>query len=146
MGDLKQQNGQTMALFAILMMMVFFPLLAVAINIPKAIYVRVQLQIATDAACEAAAQAIDWKTFQDTGEAQIDLAQGSGWAYREFARSVINAGIVGYAPALSRIALTSPLTAECHATAVVNGFFHAIIGADFTVSAVSVSESRVSIR
>ena len=140
---MRKEQGQSMALFALLSILVFIPLLAIAMNIPKAIYVRVQLQAATDAACEAAAQAVDWAAFQDSGDARIDLGLGSGWAQREFSRTIINAGMVGYAPSLNSIFLVSPLVAECHASATVGGYFHSVIGADFMVSAVSVSESRV---
>ena len=44
------EGGQSMTLMAILMLLVFIPLLAITMNIPKAIYVRVQLQATTDAA------------------------------------------------------------------------------------------------
>ena len=140
------EAGQSMVLMAILMLLVFIPLLAIAMNIPKAIYVRVQLQAATDAACEAAAQAIDWDTFQNSGVAQIDLGLGRGWAQREFVKTVINSGMVGYSPGLTSVTRISPLIAECHASASVGGYFHSIIGTDFMVTAVSVSESRVESR
>ncbi|MCD4751956.1 MAG: hypothetical protein K8R40_02680 [Anaerolineaceae bacterium] len=138
-----EERGQSMALFAIMLLFVFLPLLAIAMNFPKAIYVRVQLQAATDAACEAAAQAVDYAAFQNAGDAQIDLGTGSGWAYREFIQSVINADIVEYSPSLNSIYRVSPLVVECNASASVAGYLHKFIGVDFIVSATSVSETRM---
>jgi len=50
--------------------------------------VRTHLQTATDAACEAAAQAIDAAAFRNSGTERVNLALGAGYAQREFAATV----------------------------------------------------------
>lgn len=132
-----------MALFAIMTLFVFLPLLAIAMNIPKAIYVKVQLQAAADAACEAAAQAVDFPAFQETGIAKIDLGTGTSWAYREFLKTVMNADIIEYSPALNSIYLVSPLVVECNAAAAVKTYLPEFLGTTIRVSATSVSETRL---
>ncbi|MGB9801021.1 MAG: pilus assembly protein TadG-related protein [Thermanaerothrix sp.] len=135
------ERGQVLPYVAVFLALVVVPLAVLAVDVVRALYVRTHLQTATDAACEAAAQAIDAAAFR-SGTDRIDLGLGAGYAQREFAATVAEKGIVGYGPALTAIWLQSPTIVACRATASV----HLLIPASpvaLNVSAVSVSEMRV---
>lgn len=136
------ERGQVLPYVAVFLALVVVPLAVLAVDVVRALYVRTHLQTATDAACEAAAQAIDAAAFRSSGAERINLGLGAGYAQREFAATVADQGIVGYGPALTAIWLQSPTVVACRATASV----HLLIPASpvaLNVSAVSVSEMRV---
>jgi len=138
----KCENGYAMPYYAAYLTFVILPLMILTIDIPRALYVRTHLQTATDAACEAAAQALDTRHYMATGEARIHLGTAAGWAAREFSGTVVDQGIVQYQPALTSVRLQGPLIASCTATAEVDTF---ITGAPpLNIRVASISETRVS--
>ncbi|GAP06144.1 putative Flp pilus-assembly TadE/G-like [Anaerolinea thermolimosa] len=139
------QRGNIMAWFAAFLAFVAVPLAALTIDVVRAFYVYTHLQAATDAACEAAAQALDVSTFIRTGARQIDLGLGASYAGREFAGAVVDQGVVAYSPSLSGLRLLSPTVAECRATASLTLFVPAASPA-LTVRVASVAEMRVNRR
>ena len=136
------ERGQVMPYMAVFLALVVVPLAVLSVDVVRALYVRTHLQTATDAACEAAAQAIDAAAFRSGGAERINLGLGTGYAQREFAATVAEKGIVGYSPALTGIWLQSPTVVACRAVASVQLLIPAAPVA-LNVSATSVSEMRV---
>ncbi len=145
LGKNSRERGNIMAYFAAFLAFVVVPLAALTIDIVRAFYVYTHLQAATDAACEAAAQALDVSTFIRTGTRQIDLGLGTSYASREFAGAVVDQGVVEYSPALSGLRLLSPTIVECRASASLSLFVPAA-SPSLTVRVASVSEMRVNRR
>ena len=145
MGKNSRERGNIMAWFAAFLAFVVVPLAALTIDIVRAFYVYTHLQAATDAACEAAAQALDAPTFIRTGVQQIDLGLGSSYASREFAGAVVDQGVVQYSPALNGMRLLSPTKVECRASASLTLLVPSVSPA-LTVRVASTSELRVNRR
>ena len=138
------ERGNIMAWFTAFLAFVVVPLAALTIDIVRAFYVYTHLQAAADAACEAAAQALDVAAFIRTGARQIDLGLGASYAGREFAGAVVDQGIVRYSPTLNGLRLLSPRVAECRAMASLELFVPS--APQLTVRVRSVSEMRVNRR
>lgn len=141
----RREQGNIMAWFAAFLAFVVVPLAALTIDIVRAYYVYTHLQAATDAACEAAAQALDVSTFIRTGTRQIDLGLGASNARREFGGAVVDQGVVKYSPSLTSVRLLSPTMVECRATASLTLLVPAV-SVDLTVRTASTSEMRVNRR
>jgi hypothetical protein len=120
---------------------VLLPLLSLSVDVTRAFYVRLHLQSAADAACEAAALALDVPQFRQTGRAEIHSGLAYDWAGREFAATLADQSAINYAAALGQISFTGPRTVLCRASASVPGFF---LRNAIRVEVVSVSEMRVS--
>lgn len=120
------------------------PLMALSIDMPRALYVRSHLQAATDAACEAAAMAVDVPVFRETGVARINYDEARVWAAREFVATVSDQGIWGYSPALASVVLETPLIASCTASAGVNPLIP--ISPAMNIVVRSTSETRIGRR
>jgi hypothetical protein len=133
-----------MAWWAVFLGVVGVPLAALTIDGTRALYVRTHLQTATDAACEAAAQALDVPFFMATGRARIQLSTARGWAGREFSSSVIDQGIVLYSPALTSMTLLTPTIVRCTASAALDPLVQGFPRLEAQVA--SVSEVRVGRR
>jgi hypothetical protein len=101
---------------------VLIPLASLSMDVPRALYVRMHLQAANDAACEAAAQALDIPKFQKTGTAEIDPGLARSYALREFNGTLRDQGVVDYKPSFAGLRLLSPRTAGCRATAILTRF------------------------
>jgi len=114
-----REGGYSMAWWAVIFAFVLLPLMSLAIDITRLLFVRTDLQTSVDAACEAAALAGDARVFNATGQPRIDLALGSRYAAQAFGASAAEAGIVGYSAALTGLALISPTEVACAARAVV---------------------------
>jgi Flp pilus assembly protein TadG len=138
------ERGQTMAYFVIVLTFVVIPLAVLTVDIVRALYLHAQLQAAADAACEAAAQALDTPTFVRTGARQINLGLGASYAAQAFSGTVANKGIVGYSPALTGISLLSPTVARCTASAGLKLLIPS--SPTLNVHVVAVSEMRVNRR
>jgi uncharacterized membrane protein len=119
-GGRRGARGGVVAWFALLMAVLMLPLLVLSVDIARLMYVRTHLQAAADAACEAAAQALNVPYFQETGLSVIDAGRAGRFAAREFAGSVQEANIVEDDPALTGLTLLAPRTVACTATAVVH--------------------------
>ena len=139
----KSEYGGAAIYWAACMTMIV-PLIALAIDMPRALYVRSHLQAATDAACEAAAMAVDVPVFRETGVARIDYDVARVWAAREFATTVADAGIWGYGPSLNALVLETPLIAACTASATVSPLVPVSPAMNIVVR--STSETRVGRR
>src|SRR5690349_5949077 len=94
-----------MPYYAVVLAAVAVPLMILSLDVTRFFYLRTHLQSATDAACEAAAQALDLPHFKSTGEARVDLALARGYANREFSTTTSEQGITKYTPVLNGIRL-----------------------------------------
>lgn len=139
----KSEYGGAAIYWAACMTMIV-PLIALAIDMPRALYVRSHLQAAADAACEAAAMAVDVPVFRETGVARIDYDVARVWAAREFTATVADAGIWGYGPSLNALVLETPLIAACTASANVSPIVPVSPAMNIVVR--STSETRVGRR
>jgi hypothetical protein len=139
----KGERGAAAVYWAACMTMII-PLIALAIDMPRALYVRSHLQAATDAACEAAAMAVDVPVFRETGVAKIKYDEARVWAAREFTSTVADSGIWGYGPSLNSVVLETPLIAACVASASVDPLVPVSPAMNITVR--STSETRVGKR
>jgi uncharacterized membrane protein len=139
----KSEKGSAAIYWAAAMFFIV-PLMALSIDMPRALYVRSHLQAATDAACEAAAMAVDVPVFRETGVAKIKYDEARVWAAREFVATVADQGIWGYSPALTSVVLETPLIASCTASASVNPLIP--ISPAMNIVVRSTSETRVGKR
>ncbi len=137
------RRAYAMPFYAIVLSTVALPLLILSVDVTRYFYMRTHLQAAADAACEAAAQALDLPYFRSTGEGRINLSQASGMASREFGSSTIEQGITKYAPRLTGLSFVSPRAVRCRAAAdMIPTFYLGTI----TASVETVSDMRVSRR
>jgi hypothetical protein len=143
-GRNRQMEKGTVSVYWAAAMLFIVPLLALSIDMPRALYVRSHLQAATDAACEAAAMAVDVPVFRETGVAKIKYDEARVWAAREFTATVADSGIWGYGPSLNSVVLETPLIAACVASASVNPLVPVSPAMNIVVR--STSESRVGRR
>jgi|FaiFalDrversion3_1042247.scaffolds.fasta_scaffold13028_2 uncharacterized membrane protein len=116
-----RERGYSMAWWAVILATVFVPLLALSIDITRLLYVRVRVQAASDAACEAAANTADIPAWREAGIRRIDPGKAAANAAYAFYRTVAEAGIVRYSPTLSRLEIAGD-TARCRAEAIVQSF------------------------
>ena len=115
---LGDRHGDMFAYFAILMVFLMVPLSSLAIDIVRGMYVRGHLHSATDAACQAAADALDVPYFAQTGNKQIKPSLARSQASRVFGASLVDADSVGFSPSLS-VSVISPLRVRCTSSASV---------------------------
>jgi hypothetical protein len=140
---LPRERGYAMAFWCIVLATVVAPLMSLVIDINRAMYVRTHLQAAADAACQAAAQALDVPNFNASGPGgRIDPGHARSQANREFAGAIVDKGLVQYGPNLG-IAFTST-HANCTATASVTHFV--AITPPMNVKVLSTSEMRVGVQ
>lgn len=147
MGRLKRflfgRRAYAMPFYAIVLSTVALPLLILSVDVTRYFYMRTHLQSATDAACEAAAQAMDLPHFRSTGEGRIDLGRAGNQAWREFGASTQEQGITKYTPRITGMSLVSPRTVRCSASADMIPTFY---GGKITASVETVSDMRVTRR
>ena len=113
------RKGDAFAWFGALMLLVGIPLASLSIDITRMMYVRGHLQTASDAACQAAADALDVPHFIATGEARINAGLGRSHAAQVFGATLVDAAQIGYAQGLE-INFPGPRFAHCTATATVD--------------------------
>lgn len=108
------QRGDVWAFMAVVILFVGLPLASLTVDVVRGMYVRTHLQVATDAACQAAADALDAPTFIASGKRQIHL----GLAYQQ-ANAVFYSTLSDQAQTEAGFALTllGPTTVHCQATA-----------------------------
>jgi uncharacterized membrane protein len=111
--------GYSMAWYAALLAFVLVPLMSLAVDITRLLFVRTDLQTSVDAACEAAALAPDTAAFQQTGIERIDPGLAAAYAAQAFRASAAEAGLVQYAPSLASVAVFAPTEVGCTGTAAV---------------------------
>ena len=115
----RDRRGDVWAFIAIAMVFIGLPLASLTVDVVRGMYVRTHLQVATDAACQAAADALDTVTFQASGVRQINHSRGRSQAASVFSATLSDAGKVGYSPSLS-VGFPSATRALCQATASVS--------------------------
>ena len=113
------RRGDAYAWFAALMVLVGIPLASLSIDVTRMMYVRGHLQTASDAACQAAVDALDVPHFITTGEARINAGQGRSWAGQVFAATLADSDQIGYAYGIG-IDFPGPTFAHCAASATVD--------------------------
>lgn len=112
------RRGDMFAYFGVIMVFLMLPLSSLAIDIVRGMYVRGHLQTANDAACQAAADALDAPLFTETGTTRIKPSLARSQASRVFYASLVDADGVGFAPNLG-IAIVTPKRARCTSVATV---------------------------
>ena len=115
---LGDKRGDMFAYFGILMVFLMVPLSSLSIDIVRGMYVRGHLHTATDAACQAAAEALDAPHFVQSGIKQIKPSLARAQAGQVFGATLVDADGVGFSPSLS-VSIVAPLKARCIATASV---------------------------
>ncbi len=114
----KDRRGDVWAFIAVAMVFIGLPLASLTVDVVRGMYVRTHLQVATDAACQAAADAPDTAAFQSTGVRRIDPSRGRSQAASVFSATLGDAGKVGFTPSLA-VGFPSPTRANCQATASI---------------------------
>ncbi|HUI87273.1 MAG TPA: pilus assembly protein TadG-related protein [Anaerolineales bacterium] len=115
----RNERGDAYAWFAALMLIIGIPLASLSIDIVRMMYVRTHLQTATDAACQAAADALDVPTYLSTGRKQIDPVLARSQADREFMATLQDATRIDYSITGLGLDYPSPVDAHCAASARV---------------------------
>lgn len=123
---------------------VLLPLAGLAIDVPRYFTLRTRLQLAADAAAEAAARSMDIPHFRNTGEVRLS-GDAYGAAGAEFARATGDLAARGYAPALGAIQVDEGGdTVTVHASGTTQIFF--ALSPSFTVPVVAQSRFRMDQR
>jgi hypothetical protein len=116
------ENGYSMGWYAVVFGFVLLPLMSLAVDITRLLYVRSDLQTSVDAACEAASLAADTAYFNLTGEQRIHPGLAASSASQAFRASAIEAGLMRYSPALTAVSVLSSTQVACVAQASVKPF------------------------
>jgi len=66
-----RENGYSMAFWALILALALVPLMALAWDVSRLMYVRGELQKAADAAAEAAARQVDLPHFREAGQVRL---------------------------------------------------------------------------
>lgn len=132
-----------MAYMAMLLVTVALPMLIMSVEIVRAMFVQTQLQAAVDAACDAAAQAVDVPYFITTGVLQIQQGVAASYAAREFDSTVINYHINNYSPSLDGLSYPNPTQVQCYASARMGWFIPGI--PSLTLQADSIAQARATL-
>lgn len=123
---------------------VLIPLAGLAIDVPRYFTLRTRLQLAADAAAEAAARSVDIPHFRDTGEVRLD-GDAYGNAAAEFVGATSDLAARGYAPSLGAIQVDEGSdTVTVHASGTTQVFF--ALSPHFTVPVVAQSRFRMDQR
>ena len=93
---MKSERGDAMAWMAIVMVFLMLPLMGITMDITRAMYVRGHLQAASDAGCQAAADAMMVPLFMETGEQRIDAGLIYGRAAQVFNATLKDSGKVRF--------------------------------------------------
>jgi hypothetical protein len=137
---IRDRRADAYAWFAVLMVLVGLPLSSLSIDVTRLMYVRGHLHTATDAACQAAADALDVPLYVSTGQVRINPGLARSQAGTVFASALQDAGKIGYGPGLS-VGFPGPTFAHCIASASVAHIIPMTPPMDVTVE--TTSEMRV---
>jgi hypothetical protein len=116
------QAGFSMAWWAAFLGFVLAPLMSLAVDVTRLLFLRVDLQTSVDAACEAAALAADTTYFNNTGNHRIHSGRAVNNASEAFVASAAESGAVQYNPSLTSVTLISPTEVACTAHASLKPF------------------------
>ena len=70
----RDRRADVWAFLAVALLFVALPLASLTVDVVRDMYVRTHLQVAADAACQAAANSVDAAVFQATGVQQINAS------------------------------------------------------------------------
>ena len=115
----QDRRADVWAFISVAMLFIGMPLASLTVDVVRGMYVRTHLQVATDAACEAAANALDVPTFRETGEQRIQPSLARSQGAGVFYGTLSDSGKVGFSPSLS-MGFPSSTTVRCMATASVS--------------------------
>jgi hypothetical protein len=119
---LPNEHGYSMAWYAVVFAFVLLPLMSLAIDITRLLYVRNDLQTSVDAACEAAGLAADVSYFNRTGIQRIHPGLAVSYAAQAFSYAASEAGLSRYSAALTAVSVISETEVACAAHASVQTF------------------------
>ena len=114
----QDRRADVWAFIAVALVFIGMPLASLTVDVVRGMYVRTHLQVASDAACQAAADALDVPVFRDTGVRQINHSLARSQASSMFYGTLPDASKVGFTPSLS-IGFLSSTIVRCRATASV---------------------------
>ncbi len=109
--------GYSMGWWAAVFAFILLPLMTLAVDVTRLLFVRTDLQTSVDAACEAAALGADTAYFNRSGEQRIDPGLATSYALQAFRASAVEAGLVRYSPALTTVSVIAPTQVGCIAEA-----------------------------
>lgn len=118
MRHMLSRRGDVYAWVASLLVFVALPLASLSIDVVRLMYVRTHLQAASDAACQAAADALDVPYFVATGRKRINPVLARSQAQRVFYATLRDAARVSFNPTLV-LGYPGPTSAHCTASASV---------------------------
>lgn len=137
----RSEKGMSLAWFAVVLLVLGMPLASLSIDITRLMYVRGHLQTATDAACQAAADALDVRAFRDQGVRRIDAGRARAQAGQVFGATLSDSGRVRFSASLS-VSLSGPTIANCSSSATVEPLIP--ISPNLVARVNTVSELRVT--
>ena len=114
----RDRQADVWSFIAVALVFIALPLASLTVDVVRGLYVRTHLQVAADAACQAAANSLDAAVFQETGVQQIDHALARTRAASVFYGTLADASTVGFTPALA-VGFPGATLAACQATASV---------------------------
>ena len=114
----QDRRADVWAFIAVALVFIGMPLASLTVDVVRGMYVRTHLQVASDAACQAAADALDVPVFRETGVRQINASLARYQASSVFYGTLPDASKVGFTPSLS-IGFQSSTVVRCQATASV---------------------------
>ena len=114
----QDRRADVWAFIAVALVFIGMPLASLTVDVVRGMYVRTHLQVASDAACQAAADALDVPVFRETGVRQINASLARYQASSVFYSTLPDASKVGFSPSLS-IGFRSSTVVHCQATASV---------------------------
>ncbi len=114
----QDRRADVWAFIAVAMFFIGMPLASLTVDVVRGMYVRTHLQVAADAACQAAANSLDVSVFQATGVRQIDPSLARDQASIVFYGTLPDASKVGFTPSLS-VGFPGATVARCQAAASV---------------------------
>ena len=142
MAWLSDRRGYVMAYWSVLIPLVVMPLMLLAIEVTRMMFVEVHLQSAVDAACEAAVQAVNTANFIQTRQLWIIQGQATTNALREFNATVARHSIDRYNPALTSLTFPTDTSASCIGTAQMEWYFPGMPAKELQAEAFSAVQAR----
>ena len=110
---------------ALIIVTVLLPLSGLAIDVPRYFALRSRLQIAADAAAEAAARQVDIPHYVGSGETRLDPATYAGEAAWAFDTAVADLRACGYTANLDGVDLDETADAvSTHASGTIRLFYN----------------------
>ena len=114
----QDRRGDVWAFISVAILYIGMPLAGLTVDVVRGMYVRTHLQVAADAACQAAADALDVSVFRETGVRQINISLARSQAASVFYGTLPDSSKVGFSPSLS-VGFPSSTSAHCQASASV---------------------------